>query len=156
MDMPIPGILERANRLLEFMVRRQSYMGQLLNLDDQAFIAVTYSNSYEFSYLLSFLSDSGLIREFQEYNVQITPKGYMRYEELHARQAAFTQGFVAMWFDDLMDNAYDKGFKVGILIRKSILTRSTMRSLQRSGVRDSSWRISLVTAAVSISRRALR
>ena len=114
--MPIPGILERANRFLEFEVRRQKSLGQVFRMNAPAFLAVTYSrDKSEIDYLARFLLDSKIIRHSSQGDAEITPKGYMRYEELHARQAASTQGFVAMWFNDgKMGDAYEKGFKVGI------------------------------------------
>jgi len=115
--MPIPRIIEQANRLLEFEVRRHKSLGQSFNMNDPAFLAVTCSkNEHEIEYVWSFLRNSVFIMDshYEEYQAEITLKGYLRYDELHARQPASTQGFVTMWFDDSMEDAYDKGFKVGI------------------------------------------
>ena len=112
---PIPGILERANRLLEFVVHRHRQIGESFNRNYPAFLAVTYSkDKSEVAYLFDFLREEGFIIYLEKGWARITPKGHMRYEELHARQVASTQGFVAMWFDDSMKDVYEKGFKDGI------------------------------------------
>ena len=46
--------------------------------------------------------------------VEVTPKGHIRYEEVQGRRIASAQGFVAMWFDNSMGNAYTDGFEVGV------------------------------------------
>ena len=113
---PLPGILERANRLLEFVVHRHRQIGESFNRNSPAFLAVTYSkDKSEVEYLFRSLHNKGFIRLLETGQAEITFDGHMQYEKLHARQAASTQGFIAMWFnDDKMGDAYDKGFDIGI------------------------------------------
>jgi hypothetical protein len=44
----------------------------------------------------------------------VTVKGYAHLAELDTKQANSSQAFVAMWFDDSMTEAYDKGLPEGI------------------------------------------
>ncbi len=112
---PLPSIRERADRLLSYAIRKQETLANTFNDRDPAFIAVTYSrDDSELEYLTDYLSSEGLIHHVTMGATEITPAGHMRYEELQARQPASAQGFVAMWFDETMRDAYIDGFEVGI------------------------------------------
>ena len=112
---PMPGIGERADRLLSYAIRKQETLANTFNDRDPAFIAVTYSRDEgELVYLTNYLSSEGLIHHVTMGETEITPAGHMHYEELQARQPASVQGFVAMWFDETMHDAYIGGFEVAI------------------------------------------
>jgi hypothetical protein len=58
----LPGIVERADRLLSHAIRNQERVGESIVLDD-SFIAVTYSTDWdELMYLARFLMDEGWIK----------------------------------------------------------------------------------------------
>ena len=113
---PLPGMIERSNRLLTFAIRKQSKLGERFNIRNPAFLAITYSqDDDELYYLTNFLSDEGLISLVAMGGMaEVTPRGYLRYEELQTHQSSSAQGFVAMWFDAEMRDAYLRGFEVGI------------------------------------------
>jgi hypothetical protein len=113
---PLPGIVERADRLLTRAVKCQSRLGERFRLGTPELPAVTYSqDGHEVEYLVRFLKDEGLINVFDPGGyIQITPRGYMRYEALQTQPSASAQGFVAMWFHDSMREPYGRGFEVGI------------------------------------------
>ncbi len=113
---PMPSIGQRADRLLSYAIRKQQKLGDTFTVIDPALIAVTYSRDEdELQYLVQYLRDEALIKHTGMGGItEITPAGYMRYEELQARQPASAQGFVAMWFDKTMRDAYISGFEVGI------------------------------------------
>lgn len=112
---PIPGISERADRLLSFAIKNQSRLGENFNPTRPEFIAVTYSrDDGEVIYLRDFLLSREFIRAVGGRLFQVTPTGYIRYEELQARQTASAQGFVAMWFDASMNEPYANGFEPAI------------------------------------------
>ncbi len=116
--MPIPSPLERADRILIYSVRHHKSLNEViinpLSLDLQA---ISYSkNLGDLDYLARLLVDQGCLdANLIGHSYRITSQGHKRYEELHAREAASTQAFVAMWFDDSMQDAYEKGFEAGIL-----------------------------------------
>jgi len=113
--LPLPGIVERADRLLSYAIRHQEKLGDRLNLENPAFVAVTWSqDSDELNYLAGFLRDERLIEYKILASAQVTAHGYMRYEELQSRQSASAQGFVAMWFDDSMRESVTNGFEPGV------------------------------------------
>ncbi len=113
---PMPGIGERADRLLSYAIRNQQKLGDTFTVIDGALIAVTYSrDEHELDYLVQYLRDETLIKLTGMGGItEITPAGHMHYEELQARQPASAQGFVAMWFDPTMRDAYNDGFEVGV------------------------------------------
>ena len=112
---PIPGFVERTDRFLIFALRSLTSLGQRFNYWQPAFQAITYSkDENEVYYLANFLKEQGLIINLEAGYTEITPRGYIRCEELQARQSASAQGFVAMWFDDTTRDAYERGFEVGI------------------------------------------
>lgn len=100
---PLPGIVDRAGRLLTHAVRNQERLGESIVLDD-SFIAITYSTGWdELMYLAQFLTDEGLIKlNDHTGKIRINPRGYMRYEALQTQPSASAQAFVAMWFHDSM------------------------------------------------------
>ena len=113
---PIPRHLERADRILIHLVRHQKSLDEIISYDSPELQALSYSkNLGEVEYLvIEFLVAQGFVKR-EHKHLKITFQGHKRYDELHAREAASTQGFVAMWFDDSMQDAYEKGFKAGIL-----------------------------------------
>lgn len=100
---PIPGIIERANRILAFAVSLQATLNSTFNfLGNPAFEAISYSqNMKEVHYLIDFLFHEGLL-EHHHVGMRITPRGFMRHEELSTSRTASVQGFVAMWFHTSM------------------------------------------------------
>ena len=113
---PMPSTGERAERFLSYVIRKQKKLGGTFTITDPALIAVTYSIEWdELQYLADYLNDEGLIKYTGRGGItEITPAGHLHYEELQARQPASAQGFVAMWFDETMRDAYIGGFEVGI------------------------------------------
>jgi nucleoside 2-deoxyribosyltransferase len=82
-------------------------------------LAWSESISYdEVKYLLDYMTLSGWVvfddsHQKVKYGL-LTVRGYARLAELATKQINSSQGFVAMWFDDSMTEAYEKGIKPGI------------------------------------------
>lgn len=113
---PIPGVVERANRVLAFAVSLQATLNSTFNfLGKPAFEAISYSqNMKEVHYLINFLVQEGFLEHRHGGGLGITPRGFMRYEELSTTRMASVRGFVAMWFHTSMQAIYEKGFEPGI------------------------------------------
>jgi len=113
---PMPSIGQRADRLLSYVIRKQKKLDETFTIIDPALVSVTYSSdAAELQYLVQYLQDNGLIQHQGMGGItEITPAGHMHYEELQAHQPASAQGFVAMWFDPAMHDAYVGGFEVGV------------------------------------------
>jgi hypothetical protein len=113
---PLPGIVERADRLLTRAIKCQSRLGERFRMATPQLFAVTYSqDGHEVECLARFLKDEGLINVLDlGGHIQITPHGYMRYEAFQTQPSASAQGFVAMWFHDAMRETYVRGFEIGV------------------------------------------
>jgi hypothetical protein len=80
------------------------------------FLGVTYSQtSDDATQLIYILIEDGYIRWVTPgVSGTLTPKGLLAAEALGASGSG-AQGFVAMWFDDSMNEAWHSGFEPGIL-----------------------------------------
>jgi len=112
---PTPGIIERANRLLEVAARQQGGLSGVFNIQDPALESATYSSGYgEVRQLAAFLAERGFIQIGGATQATVTPAGFVRLEQLRDSQVDSTQGFVAMWFTEQLKDAYVNGFELGI------------------------------------------
>ena len=138
---PLP-IHERADRLLRYIEQRSRTIGQHVDLNrhsrDQSYPtdpyghpklpslpsnpvnleAMAWSESVsaeEVEFLADFLNEKGWTREVipQSLLLQLTVEGHSRVAD---QQVAIqsSRAFVAMWFDESMDEAYQKGTKPAI------------------------------------------
>ncbi len=116
LQLPPPSIQQRADRLLGLAISQLDGLGDEFDVGDPKYISTTHSiDQREVSYLLGHLSDQGLIQNFNTgKKLQVSPKGHLRHETLSTTRIPSDQGFVAMWFDQTLDEAYSKGFEVGI------------------------------------------
>jgi len=113
---PLPRFQERANKLLLLAVKELTSFEDVFEPDDSQFIAATYSkDASDVEFLRRFLASEGYL-EYTSLGgpTRITPQGFMRAEELGHSASASAQGFVAMWFDEAMKDAYTDGFELGI------------------------------------------
>ena len=111
---------ERAERLLQYIGRESTEVGSWVVVESDTSNAYAWSESTkweEVQYLLDYLEESGWIRipgHLRGSRVgPITVEGYSRLEKLETRIDP-SRAFVAMWFDQQLDDAYDRGFVPGI------------------------------------------
>lgn len=112
----IPPVTERAFALLAEAERGLTELGASFNINEPRFLASTYSaNLEEVLFLVKVLKEQGFM-DFTTIHgdCEILPRGYMKLDELRSHQVASAQGFIAMWFDDSMAEAYEHGFQAGI------------------------------------------
>lgn len=121
----IVKILERSNpavseRIILMLKEAESGLNSLsdtFNINDVRFLSATYSeNQGDVGYLASALEQDGLIK-FQGAGgiCLITAKGYLKLEENKSKQPASSQGFIAMWFDSKLNEAYTNGLQLAVL-----------------------------------------
>ncbi len=79
------------------------------------------TGNYEINTLLEFASANGFLKADQageagspQINVSLTLAGHIRAEELLSKLPLVKQAFVAMWFGQEMNDAYELGFKPAI------------------------------------------
>lgn len=118
---PTRSLPQRLDRLLLEISDHCDHLGDEVRipiLEGTIFNAAASTlNKEELSYLLETLAGKDLValsRTQSSTDVQITPAGYATLSDLRAKGSVSRTGFVAMWFDPQMDNAYEQGFRVGI------------------------------------------
>ncbi len=118
------SVLERADRLLQYIEDQTVEIGTQFvftpgEMLTKAIAAWSESlNGNEVEYLLDYLDKQGWIERratspFRNRFI-FTVEGYTRLAELETANAESTKGFVAMWFDDSLKEAWEKGIKRGI------------------------------------------
>ena len=117
------SVSERAERLLKFIASQIQSVGDPIclnwekastNIYDSG--AMAWSESTKLSeniYFLSYLKDRGLVSDIGQNNYRITVHGYNYISEL-IKNVDSSQAFVAMWFHDSMNEAYEKGFEAAV------------------------------------------
>lgn len=121
--LPVP---KRAERLLRYLVKCSAgEIGSEIPVRDVRTPyydrALAWSESTgrsEIVFLSDYLSQKGWV-EIVEYTddierVAVTVDGYARIDSLKTSSVDSAQAFVAMWFDDEMNDAYEKGIKPAI------------------------------------------
>ncbi len=112
-----PPISERATALLREAVRGQTGLGARFNINDSRFLAASYSSEKnDVIFLGRMLEEQGFMA-FRALGgeCEILPRGYMALEELRGKQASSEYGFIAMWFDESMNSAFEDGLQRGVL-----------------------------------------
>lgn len=111
-QLPLPSVVERAERILLHVVRKHPKLGEYIDFSQPELIAISYSvDCEETLQLASFLREQGFLGEAAGGSVwPITVLGHIRAEELRRGEVPSDQGFVAMCFSDEMRTVYDKAF----------------------------------------------
>jgi len=114
---PLPTVAERATNMLLEAERGLTNLSDRFHVKDPRFLAATYSSDFDdVIYLLRLLEDQGLAEGMSvDGQCQILPRGYIQLDELRRKTTASSQGFVAMWFHEDLNETYANGFQVGIL-----------------------------------------
>ena len=133
------NISDRANGILTYLAKRSEILGTRIdyriysanypckldqlfdNLHKIYFELLSHSGSVgeqDFLFLMDYLKRCGLIEHNNinnpEHGCTLTVDGYARLAELEKTNAAATRAFVAMWFDDSMDEVWEHGIKLAI------------------------------------------
>lgn len=102
--------------LLKFLESKTKVIGasvRFQEVSDEMLAATLLENEGQLRYMIEQIQELGFVNG--EWTAPtITLEGYRRLEELRGIQASSDQAFVAMWFDDSMNEAWQEGFKPGI------------------------------------------
>jgi hypothetical protein len=119
------GVLRRAERLLEYLSKSSRFIGDEVTIlhDHEDFgemLAWSESLSdHEVKFLLEYLHENELIAlnigMKLDGSASVTMRGYSKLEEWHDQHANSSQAFVAMWFDQTMDETYRLGIEPAIV-----------------------------------------
>lgn len=112
-----PPVADRAYALLKEAERGLSTLGARFNINEPRFLAATYSaNHNDVVFLVRTLKEDGMMElRTQDGACAILPKGYMKLDESRRKLGGSAQGFIAMWFDNSLNDAYEMGLQAGVL-----------------------------------------
>ena len=114
------SIPDRVDRALQNLARKSCHPGDRLKVDvdkDQPLFFA--ENSEALRSILKHMVQAGLLDEMVSCDqgggqYALTVKGWERVEELRRLRPESRQGFVAMWFDEQLKDAYENGLKSAI------------------------------------------
>lgn len=107
--------LEAIDKLLVFIFNRTKTAGESVELMPARDRAVAYaSTDVEFEYLRAQAEGLGFLDSTSETAWRLTLDGWRRIRELQELIRRVDQAFVAMWFNEELNEAWDYGFKLGI------------------------------------------
>jgi nucleoside 2-deoxyribosyltransferase len=108
---------EKAERLLLYMVQNTQRLGQELNLcvpPEIKAILETYDEQ-EIQFVARYLGQRDWIQgNYETFLFFVTGDGFAKAEELENKTMLSHQAFVAMWFDESLKEAYERGLAEGI------------------------------------------
>lgn len=112
-------VLEKARKLLLAIERRTKHPGQNIPLSWENDYPLAYcQNESEFQFYLTYLKDKGLTKDpaarHDSWYGYITVDGWRAIESYKASNAESDKVFVAMWFDDQTNEAYNNGISKAI------------------------------------------
>ncbi len=113
------SVHKRADQLLRYIENATENIGSIVAFADQniSATAMAWSESTgmdEVKSLLRHLKKRGWLEESTDEKYALTVEGYTRLEELERTDTESGQAFVAMWFHDSTDCAWEQGIKLGI------------------------------------------
>jgi len=123
----LPNLADRAEWLLRKLIRNTEKVGDHLSYprdpgDDDIRELFAWSSSSEISeveYLLSYLNENGLIKEFGGASnshlarIFVTVLGFSLIEKIEVNIAS-DKAFIAMWFDPSTQDAYEQGIELAV------------------------------------------
>lgn len=108
--------------------RAELYLGRVIEMLDNKLIGrfqpydiklrvASWSHSNDDAVALAnYLSELGALELIDTSTERrLVAKGHIIYEEMTLKRISFSQVFVAMWFDDTMNDAYKNGFETAII-----------------------------------------
>ena len=115
-SMRIPSFNERADLLLKYIERKTAHIGEMIEFSENEIFTVTWSYDIDETHaLLDYLCEEGRISVLNSYDAAtIMPEGWSHIEMLREKNPLSHQGFVAMWFNEDVQNAYDQAISPAI------------------------------------------
>ena len=114
---PLP-VAERAERLLRYIGEKSNSLGEHLTVSGSPLLAWTEStNILELTRLMEYLQEREWVRGARNgpdgFGVSVTVEGHIHLAE-RVSAVDNAQAFVAMWFDETMENVYREGIDPAI------------------------------------------
>ncbi|MEW6026320.1 MAG: hypothetical protein AB1599_03370 [Planctomycetota bacterium] len=114
-------VTDKLDKALLNLSKKTGHFGQVITLSSEKPAILYAINEKEFMALLNALKEMSYISQTNAdalraiVSIYITAKGFDRIYELGKVNPESRHGFVAMWFDPSMDNAYKNGFEKAVI-----------------------------------------
>ena len=108
------GVLGKAALLLQYIFLKSEYPGDTIMINpNHDFTVCCCKNFQELIFYINHLENSGVIEEKSAtndgYELCLTTKGWQEIDNLNKPNLESKQAFVAMWFDQQMDEPFENG-----------------------------------------------
>jgi len=107
------SVLEKALFLLQYISRKTNYPGdKVLVTPSQDYPICFCKNAKELIFYINHIRDNGDVKAdetMKDYSLSLTIKGWQKVESLNNPNIESKQAFVAMWFDESMNEIFEKG-----------------------------------------------
>lgn len=113
----LPKLLDRADYLLDEAVSSIPKRDDFFSRRSPKYLAASFSDSIdEAEFVWKILVSRGFAESMtSQGETRITVDGHLHAETLKQTKAATRKAFIAMWFNNEMDDAYDNGLQIGVL-----------------------------------------
>jgi len=116
----MPSVTKRIDYLLQFVeLETKGAIGMPVEFSPKMLAATVVANPSQMDYLIKQAADMRWVEITHTGDVpnikEITAKGYQRIENLKSDRVDSDQAFVAMWFDDTMNEVWENGFEPAIV-----------------------------------------
>jgi len=109
------SVPEKALLLLQYICRKSNYPGDKVLVNPSQDYPICFcKNAKELIFYINHIRDSGDIKAdgtMRDYTLSLTIKGWQKVESLNRPNIESKQAFVAMWFDECMDNIFKNGIE---------------------------------------------
>jgi len=118
---PMPSVPKRIDHLLQFVeLETKGAIGAEVQISETMFAAAVAVNQDQIKYLIEQAESLGWMKAIWVVGYPpsiggISVKGYQRLDDLRGTQPNSDQAFVAMWFHDTMNDAWENGFEPAIV-----------------------------------------
>jgi nucleoside 2-deoxyribosyltransferase len=111
-------IAEKIDKLILYLGKKTEYLHQSIAVDRWHEMSICYAaNSEELNEIIKVLTDEGILyvpSELSDTSLSLTFKGIQQANHLLKDHNPSNKVFVAMWFDDKMQSAYDDAIRPAI------------------------------------------
>jgi nucleoside 2-deoxyribosyltransferase len=118
-SIPTPSFHTRSEKLLSNLETLTTFAGESLEVKDNWLSMSWCMNSPEIWEIINYLKSSKYIVDAgstsEHTRLKIAPAGWAYLDSLKKSNQQSQQGFVAMWFDEKMQQVYDSAIAVGIV-----------------------------------------
>jgi nucleoside 2-deoxyribosyltransferase len=109
------GPFEKIDRILQYVYHQADTDASIVEILSHRDYPIAYAkDSKEFSYYLNKAVELKYLENRKSGRYRLELDGWKRVDDIEKKQVKSNQAFVAMWFDDKMNPAWEEGFKLAL------------------------------------------